>query len=124
MVRRVLSVCMLAALMAPLAWGGCAPCQELFAQASSPGGCCHPSGRCKTASDYATHKHCLSPALNLQQYFGTNTSERVWSQAAPVETGDFLWLFSPAVPQHFADNLFLPFDSPPDLFRLHSALLI
>jgi hypothetical protein len=112
-------------LGASLLWGGCAPCQQIFLSASQQGGCCLPSGQCKTASpQLPAHKNCTGPALALQQYAPAAAAEVAFAQPAGLAAEQPKWVFSPSFEPASPDSLVLPFDSPPDLYRRHSALLI
>ena len=122
MLRSILAGLILAALIGPVLWGGCAPCVQLFSHASSGNGCCLPSGKCKTPSEPAGQKHCLSPAQELQQYVKADLDD-VGPVGVPAKAG-IVSLISLQTRLFVPQKLILPSDSPPDLFRLNSAFLI
>jgi hypothetical protein len=122
--RSILAGTMLPLMAASLLWGGCAPCQQIFLSASQQGGCCLPTGQCKTSNPAApAHKNCKSPALVLEQYVA-QAGRMAHSAVAEVRVLMPNWAFVPTLERNLAVFDVLPFDSPPDLFERHSALLI
>ena len=122
--RSILAGTLLLLMGASLLWGGCAPCQQIFLSASQKGGCCLPTGQCKTSSPAApAHKNCNSPVLVLEQYVA-QAGHAAHSAVAEVRVLTPNWAVLPILERNLAVLDVLPFDSPPDLFERHSALLI
>ena len=115
---------MLFLMTASLLWGGCAPCQQIFLSASQQGGCCLPTGQCKTSNPAApAHKNCKSPALALEQY-AAQAGHMAQSAVAEVRVLTPNWATLPTIEREPAAFGVAPSDSPPELFQRYSALLI
>lgn len=123
--RPLLAATLLLLMTVSLLWGGCAPCQQILLSASQQGGCCLPTGKCKTSAPLApAHKNCTTPALVLEQYVAAPVAHVTQADAAVVRILTPKWALLPTFERHSAVFDVLPFDSPPELFQRHSALLI
>jgi len=121
MVRSLPTTFAAVVLAGAVLWGGCVPCQQLFARPEAATGCCDRAGKCKTPAPVApSPKSCKSPALALEQFVKAEPELRLVAVAegAPAV---FPALAADAPVVRVAA---LPGYSPPDLFRLYSAFLI
>ena len=120
MARRLLIALGAVLVTGTLLWGECVACRDMLSAAKATRGCCESSGKCKNPGTAPDHKHCKSPSLATQQYVVVELA-KVSPDLTPVVQAAPAASMERAAP---APHLGPPGYSPPELYLLHSVLLI
>jgi len=121
-IRNAFTAVVVAVMIGTLVLGGCLSCRQGLSQRPADNSCCKPTGQCEKSGPVQGHqKDCQSFQSGLEQFVKVElhldgqlhpASDRVETLAAALPDSPLRWS-SP-----------LPGYSPPDLFLLHSSLLI